>query len=171
MFWIILGIIAIIGFSIYYCIDNSWAGFDDCAFIVFVISLFGSMTTILLVLISSGIMSGNVEFEYTKIEETNIIALKDNIGMEGHFYITGGYVGSELYYYYATETEFGYKTEKVKAELVYIKETNETPRIERYKGDFANSRNELWGIPLCNDRYIIYCPEGTVCESFLIDLE
>lgn len=83
----------------------------------------------------------------------------------------GGYVDEDLYYYYATETEFGYKTEKVKANNAYIKYADGETHIERYVGEFANEKNNLWGFPICDDRYIIYCPDGTVTNEFIVDLE
>lgn len=83
----------------------------------------------------------------------------------------GGYVNEDLYYYYAIETEFGYKTEKLKAENVYIKYTDGEPHIERCEGDFVNEKLYFWGFPTCDERYVIYCPEGTVTNEFDVDLE
>lgn len=111
------------------------------------------------------------EIEYSVISDTKIIALKDNQNVNGSFYILGGYVDGDLYYYYAIETEFGYMTEKIKAENVYIKYTNDEPHIEERQGDFANKKNNLWAFPFCSNKYIIYCPYGTITREFNIDLE
>jgi hypothetical protein len=105
------------------------------------------------------------------VSDTKIIALKDNQNVSGSFYIMGGYVDEDLYYYYATETEFGYKTEKVKADNAYIKYTDGETHIEKYVGEFANDSANFWGFPMCDNRYIIYCPDGTVTNEFIVDLE
>ena len=83
----------------------------------------------------------------------------------------GGYVDEDLYYYYAIETEFGYKIEKIKADNVYIQYTDGETHIEKYEGDFVHKSKYIWGFPMCDDRYIIYCPEGTITHEFNIDLE
>ena len=171
MIWLIIGIIAMIIIIIYIWKENIWVGIGDCIMLSSAVLVLGSITTLLVCLISSAAVSGEDAFEFEQVEDTPIIALKDNQNAEGHFYLAGGYVNEELYYYYAIETEFGYKTEKVKADNTYIKYTNKQPHIERYEGDFADDWRDLWGFPMCVDKYIIYCPEGTIDETFLIDLE
>jgi hypothetical protein len=121
--------------------------------------------------ISSEIVTSCAEINYNIVSDTKIIALKDNQNVSGNFYITGGYVNENLYYYYATETELGYKIGKIKADNAYIKYTDGETHIERHRGEFANDNAYLWGYPACNDRYIIYCPDGTVTNEFNVDLE
>lgn len=41
------------------------------------------------------------------VSDTKIVALKDNQNISGNYYLLSGYVDEDLYYYYATETEFG----------------------------------------------------------------
>ena len=62
--------------------------------------------------------------------------LKDNQNISGSFYITGGRVDEKLYYYYFIETESGIRQEKIDADKVYIKYTNDDPHIERYESFF-----------------------------------
>lgn len=171
MIWLIIGIIVMIIAIIYTWKEEYWVDVGDCILMSIVILVMGSIITLLILVFSSGAVSSGDVFEFKQVEDIPIIALKDNQNTEGHFYLTGGYVNESLYYYYAIETEFGYKTEKIKADNAYIKYTNEQPHIERYEGDFADAWRYLWGFPVCVDRYIIYCPEGTVDETFLIDLE
>ncbi len=116
-------------------------------------------------------MSSFVEFDYNIVSKTNIIALKDNQNVDGNFYLMGGYIDEDLYYYYATETEFGYKTEKIKADNAYIKYTDGKTCIEKYKGEPTNESVHFWGFPTCDYQYIIYVPEGTVTNEFNVDLE
>lgn len=172
MIWLIISLIVTIAIIVHIWYEDLWVGIGTCIMESFLAILVSCAVTLLVVLFSSVVVSScdNV-IEYNKASDTKIIALKDNQDISGSFYIMGGYVDEDLYYYYATETEFGYKTEKVKAENVYIKYTDGETHIERYVGEFANDGNNLWGFPMCDDRYIIYVPDGTVTNEFIVDLE
>lgn len=170
MIWIIIGGIVCIAVIIHILFDK-WNDLADKFFYSFVTIMLSFCITGFVLLGASGITSCVAEIEYDVDSDTKIIALKDNQNVNGSFYILGGYVDEDLYYYYATETEFGYKTEKMKADNAYIKYTDNEPHIERYVGDFANEGAYFWGFPMCDDRYIIYVPEGTVTNEFNVDLE
>lgn len=170
MVWLYLGFIVAVIAIIIICRDednylDEKIGYSCAAFILSMIA------SVVLLLTSSAIVSSCAEMKYHVVSDTKIIALKDNQNINGNCYIMGGYVGEDLYYYYTTETEFGYKTEKIKAENAYIKYTDEEPHIEKYKGEFANDAVNFWAAPMCTERCIIYCPEGTVTNEFNIDLE
>ena len=117
MIWFIVGLAIAIVIIIRICCDDLndlgyKIGFSALAFL-------SSMSIAFLVFLgASAIISNSAEIKYDIESDTKIIALKDNQNISGNFYIMGGYVGEDLYYYYATETEFGYKTEKVKAEIL-----------------------------------------------------
>ena len=120
---------------------------------------------------TSKIISSFADVEYYLVSDTKITALKDNQNVNGNFYIMGGYVNEDLYYYYAAETDLGYKINKIMADNAYIKYTNEETHIQQYRGDFVNDKLIIFGVPLYDDRYVIYCPDGTVTNEFNIDLE
>lgn len=170
MIWIIIGFIVFISLSIKeFC--NEWNDLGD-KFLFSFINLVGTLgLTFMILLVSSGIVSCIAEVDYDMESDTKIVALKDNQNVNGSFYIMGGYVDEDLYYYYATETEFGYKTEKVKSENVYIKYTDGETHIEKYEPKFVNEFSYLFGFPMQLSRHIIYCPEGTVTNEFRVDLE
>ena len=170
MIWFIIGFVMWVGVTIYFICDSycDWSEKFLNSLMALVLSFLFSFAVCL---VASIITNCCAEIEYNVVSDTKIIALKDNQNISGSFYIMGGYVDEDLYYYYATETEFGYKMEKIKADRAYIKYTDGETHIERYKGEFANGGGYLLGFPMCNDRYIIYCPEGTVTNEFNVDLE
>ena len=172
MIWLIISLIVTITIIVHIWLEDLWVGIGTCIAESFLAILISCAMTSLVVLLSSAVVSScdNV-IEYNKASDTKIIALKDNRNISGSFYIMGGYVDKDLYYYYATETQFGYKTEKAKADNTYIKYTDGATHIERYVGEFANDSLYLWGFPMCDDRYIIYVPDGTVTNEFVVDLE
>jgi len=170
MIWLILGGAVFVIVSICaFC--NDWNDLGDKFFISLMTLILSAAISFMALLVSSAITSCYADIDYDMVSDTKIIALKDNQNINGSFYIMGGYVNEDLYYYYATETEFGYKTEKIPAGQAYIKYTDGETHIEKYEGKFANDNANLLGFPMCEDMYIIYCPEGTVTNEFSVDLE
>ena len=170
MIWLIIGLIVFVAVTIKILCD-SWYDWDEKLFLPIGALILSSMATFLVLLIASGVVSGCAEIDYDMISDTKIVALKDNQNVSGNFYIMGGYVDEDLYYYYATETQFGYKTEKVKADNTYIKYTDGETHIEKYEPKFVNDFVYLFGFPLNLSKYIVYCPENTIANDFRIDLE
>lgn len=170
MIWIVVGIVVWLVFAIRIFRDNTWR-VGDRVLLSIAAALLSFAGTLTLLLFSSLIATDCAEIDYKVVSDTEIIALKDNQNVSGNFYIMGGYVNEDFYYYYATETEFGYKTEKVEADNAYIKYTDGETHIERYVGEFASNTAKLFGFAPCKDRYIIYCPHGTVANEFAVDLE
>lgn len=170
MIWfVIAGLVAIV-IIIFICRDD-WNDFFEKITMSFSTLLVSFAIASFVFFFASIITSYCAEIEYNVVSDTKIIALKDNQNINGNFYIFGGYVDEDLYYYYATETEFGYKTKKLKADDAYIKYTDGEPHIERLDGKFVNDNVYLLGSCMSGDRYIIYCPEGTVTNEFKVDLE
>ena len=128
------------------------------------------IVTVVILCFASECVSYDANMTYNMVSDKKIIALKDNQNVSGNIYLMGGYVDEDLYYYYSTETELGYKVEKIEADNVYIKYTNGEAHIERYEGKFINKMLYIFGLPYY-DRYVIYCPEGTVANEFNVDLE
>lgn len=170
MIWTIIGLIVCIVEIVKVCCDEyfDWSDKLGTSFLIMLASILG---IVLVTLSASLITTSCVDADYNMVSDTQIVALKDNQNTNGNFYIMGGYVNEDLYYYYATETEFGYKTEKIKANHAYVKYTDGETHIEEYKGDFKNDIAYLFGYPVYDRRYIIYCPDDTVTNEFKIDLE
>lgn len=170
MIWMIIGLVVFVVMTVKLFCDSwySWIEKFSMSFVNLIVTI---LATVLVVVFASGIISPCVKVDYNLISDTKIIALKDNQNVNGNFYIMGGYVDENLYYYYATETEFGYKTEKVRADSSYIKYTDGETHIEKYEPKFVNDYVYLFGFPMQLSRHIIYCPEGTVTNEFRVDLE
>lgn len=125
-----------------------------------------------------------------------IIALADGSSASGQFFLGSGSLGSDEYYVYYTETSRGYKREKIRADSVYIKyiSDNKTPRIEHFSKVnqeilikkpttawlsfmfFFEYKNDDIGEPISEgipkrSHSIIYIPEGSIQENYVIDLE
>lgn len=116
--------------------------------------------------------------------ETQLIALKDNIAIDGYCggrYVYRGYFNEELQYTYLYEAEgkgiTSGQCDADKTYINYIKE-NETPKLITVK---YNITNPIWNFFTCNDmleahmryEYYLYVPEGSVVAEgqYEIDLE
>lgn len=172
MIWFILGVIGFIVFLIWF-IKEEWeyCYCGDRAFAIITSLLIAFLISLICFFMSSIIISEFAELDYKETNDTKIIALKDNQNINGRFYIMGGYVDEEMYYYYAEETELGYKTEKVKAENSYIKYTDEEPHIKAYEAEFKNDYVYLFAACVADKRYVIHCPENTITTEYVVDLE
>lgn len=96
------------------------------------------------------------ESEIVEVQYDHIYSLKLNNEVSGHFFLGSGKVGTDSYYYfYIKNSHDAYQLTKVKAEgNVYLKESNETPKvIERKDAKSA----EIYTL--------IYVPVGTVVTA------
>jgi hypothetical protein len=159
----LLGIIIMICF-IYR--DCNWPGFGEWMFALFI----GSMVGIAITLAASGIIGGIVVNEYVLKDTFPIYALQDNNGVQGSFFLGSGSVDSNLKYYYAAQCEDGIKIYNIDTEKAILK-NDENPHIETYKAQFVNKflRNNLAN--LCDDKYKIYIPQGSIQYNFNVDLK
>lgn len=168
---ILFTLLAVVGMA--YCFfDDIFMGFWDYVLGIFISALAGIAVFLFCGLICLGI-SSCVKDESMNIElvdSQNIIALKDSQNIDGQFYLMGGYVKEDLYYYYAKETEFGYKCDKVKASDSFVVYTDGQPKIETYKAtSFKHWWMYIYAIPE-HTHYSIYVPAGTVTNEYKIDL-
>lgn len=170
MIWFIIGCVATIVIIIHICIDD-WNDLVDKILLSILTIAVSLVFSFLVLVMTSEIVSGFADIDYVKKTDTQIIALKDNQNISGGFYIMGGYIDEDLYYYYAKETVYGYKTEKVKAENSYIKYTNDKPHIETYEPKFKSGVTYAFAVCMCDNRYVIYCPENTIANEYVVDLE
>lgn len=170
MIWFIIGCVATIVIIIHICIDD-WNDLGDKILFSILTITVSLGVSFLFFVMTSAIVSNFADIDYVKKTDTQIIALKDNQNISGGFYIMGGYIDEDLYYYYAKETVYGYKTEKVKAENSYIKYTNDKPHIETYEPKFKNGVAYAFAACMCDNRYVIYCPENTIANEYVVDLE
>jgi hypothetical protein len=170
MIWAIICFIVFVVLSVKFLCDPYYDWGEKFS-LTFLSALAAFLVAILLTIFGGAITTSVAETTYVKTNDTKIIALHGGVSTDGCFYITSGRVGDDLYYYYAVETQFGYKTERVKAGVAYIKYTDEEPHIEEYAQEFVNEASYMFGIPMGSNQYIIYCPEGTIITDFEIDLE
>lgn len=105
-----------------------------------------------------------MECKYTE----NMVALKDNTSISGSFFLGCGNIDSEMTYVYAVETDKGIVTKTIEKDRydVYIKYTDGQPYVEYWDGE-----DDPWRLPSESAYYVFYVPEGSVINTYEIDLE
>ncbi|MBR3130958.1 hypothetical protein IKG31_00055 [Candidatus Saccharibacteria bacterium] len=113
------------------------------------------------------------EYNFEQMNNTPIIAMKDNQGLTGERFIFSGHVESELHYYYAAEEAQGISVKKIPASKTYIRYDSTNPHIEEYRSTkFNHWYTWIYAANFHNKNYnIIYAPEGTVDLVYEVDLE
>lgn len=161
--FIILGIIMIIVGIIVY----SDCGDGTCA-------ILGAMLGALIGLIPSFLIGGIIsiallglapmECKYTQ----DLIAMKDNTVISGSFFLGSGRIDSDMCYVYMIDTDKGMTTKTIKQATnhVYIKHTDGQPYMEYWDGV-----DDPWRFADESAYYVFYLPEGSVVNTFEIDLE
>ncbi len=171
---ITLGLLIGVGITLWMAIGLSHWGFD------MEILLLGFMALLMSGLI--GIMGGMgvaaiVGFFPEKIiiedGRTEIVALKDSQGLEGHFFLGSGQINSEMYYFYyyscgTSCSAFG----KTPAFAARIYEDSDSPHITYFKKVFKNpSWNDFAIILEDNEPSEIHIPKGSIKQGFTLDLQ
>lgn len=117
---------------------------------------------------------GNTEEYHTS---WNITAMQDNFNTHGKFYIRSGYIETDLYYYYFYSTKNGLKSSYIPANKTYLNYTTDKPHIERYTRKWSKSWIKWFTCQDAQDYatndvyYKAYVPEGSVEQSFNVDLQ
>lgn len=117
---------------------------------------------------------GNTEEYHTS---WNITAMQDNLNTHGRFYMRSGYIETDLCYYYVYSTKNGLKSSYIPANKTYLNYTTDKPHIERYTRRWNKSWIKWFTCVdaqnyATNDVYYkAYVPEGSVEQSFNVDLQ
>ena len=119
-------------------------------------------------------IKGNTEEYHTS---WSITAMQDNLNTHGRFYMRSGYIETDLYYYYFYPTKNGLRHSYIPANKTCLNYTTDKPHIERYTRKWSKSWIK-WVTCVDAQDYAVndvyykaYVPEGSVEQSFNIDLQ
>ena len=171
MFWVILGIIAII-ISIIWAIKNAieWESFISFMVVPFVVFM-AFLISILGIGLSNIMATGVADTEVFLEHEWELHLLNYNIETEEQYFIGTGSFDSKPKYYVMLKTEMGYemKTYDIsEVTLIY----SDIPRVEFYKNYYTNPVVRFFcGEESLDTHYKIYVPEGSILNNYQVDLE
>lgn len=171
---LILLILAAIIYLTYWTYQEVTDGIIGTAIMSVLYLIFGGLIAFIIIIVSVAVSTlvPNDEQNIKLVKTESIVALKDNIGTKGSFYLGSGITGGNQNYFYVTKTKRGYKQEKVEADNTYIHYTKDNFRIEKHEGvSFKNWYTYIYATTPTAVYYEIYIPENSITRDFEIDLE
>lgn len=178
MFMLFVGIIVCIGVFVYLLWNESpFEGYFIPMSLT--IGLCAALVAMLIAIMVGGIASCcDAKIEQTNETRTELIALQDNFGTNGIYYLHRAYIDEELQYSYLYNVEGkGICSGRVEADETYVNyiAEGERPYLVKHEYNFANPiirfiSGDFFG-PFVD--YSLYIPEGsiTVENQYEIDLE
>jgi hypothetical protein len=159
-------LLIILIFLVIFLSSIAYAIFDeseDAALGVGIISLIAAMV----VLIYFGC---NVPQHWELIEESELVALQDNITTQGSFFLGSGSVDGELKYFFYEKSGQGFKSRSVHSDGVILVESDEARYQEWLKKD---DKWWYWVFVLSGSeqKKIIKIPKGTILSNYNLDLK
>ena len=113
------------------------------------------------------IKSAKSEYTHTHTATEYIVALNDNPGINGRYYVRRGYVESQMYYNYMVDLRNNsYIANQIPVKKATIYETDGNYRIEwwvKEKGYFMAKR--------CEKYWKVYIPKNSILSEYDIDLQ
>lgn len=124
------------------------------------------------------VIAQDVTKDYVPVE-TPIVALNDNIGTEGSFFLGSGSIDSEaVFFYYAGDNTNGFRLKHVDADDASIIEFDGDPYMVQYCGDLSTSPSWIdfnldKSKPSCRswDKTVFYVPSGSIQSNYILDAE
>jgi hypothetical protein len=158
--------------GIIYCIKESIdCGIGDGLFYGFVVWFFTAIGCFAFAGLGGGFLSTDANQAILSEDTVAICALQDGQSVEGHFYLGSGYVDEELKYTYMYEVPGkGFTTAQIAADQSYVSYGN-TPSVKTVQYCFTNDFLNCLFIPWYNTEYYITVPEGSIIQSYNIDLQ
>ena len=177
----ILWIGAIIGIIIGIIVAvNCCFGFGEGFGITFIIGVLGLMIGMIICVVGGvGLQAtyeaGDMETVKHTDEPIYLVALCDNMGTDGTFFLGSGTFDSEMKYVYAYEDkELGMMTKTKSANDCYIKNipNDEKPYMVKWRETpKENFWTWLFGKPIVTEKITFYVPSTAVYAGYNIDFE
>jgi hypothetical protein len=139
-------------------------------FVIFLI------TPLLSMFVIAPLVQSSQEKEFAESERTAIYSLDTNAGVYGSFVFGTGHIETEMYYFYYTKGEYGYKIDKTKAKDIEIVERDDVEPIGyivKYKEKFTHPN--VWfsitgEVLFAKEKTVIYVPKNTVKITYNVSV-
>ena len=152
--------------SIYATYKNGWRNnfLDYLGSGIFGI-LFGIVTGIFIALLIPS------ETEMKLNETLELQSFKDGSSINGSFFLGTGSIDGTMKYTFYYKTEGGFKMKQLNYDNVIVKYSDEAPKVEEYKSRQTNASINKYSFDLKDKEYIVYVPEGTVKNNYVLDAQ
>lgn len=102
--------------------------------------------------------------------KTELVSLKDNIGVQGRYFLFSGYIDNELkYFYYFKNANGGYEKGDLENAVIFEDE-NDKPYLITYEAKFFNEGLMLIAFPAKTKTPEFHIPEGSIFRDYELNL-
>lgn len=112
------------------------------------------------------------KFEYVPYKEHKLVSFQDNFSVQGDFFLGCGSVDEKIsyFFYYQLDDGKSFASSNVPYDETIIRYENKNPRIEVFL--VTNTRTK-WSFAPPKFRFanVVYVPEGTIKNSYNLDLQ
>ena len=179
MVWVIFSICFFVALFWYLMFDGFKPNRYPFGFYSFWETLFGSAGMAFIVFLVGFLIAlvlsvawEDAPVEITTSTDYEIVALQDNLGLQGQFFLGSGYVDDELSYTYMHYVEDrGYKVETVDASNAYVEFTDKQPYVSLVRYQFKDAWRNYFTVPYNSGDAFFYVPEGSILQNYNIDLK
>lgn len=153
-------ITVILAIIISYLLERRRAYWSD----YFLSTIIGGMAGIFLGFIIALIVPHKTLTKTTTFEIEN---LQDNNSVSGSFFIGTGSIDGVMKYVFYHKVDGGFKMMQLDYKDTIIKYSNDLPRVEK----LCNYSESNFGVSFLRTIYVIYVPEGTIKQSYILDAQ
>jgi hypothetical protein len=168
MIWMIFfGIMGLIG--TYRFMKSNCDGFVSWFFGMLGI-IVGVMVMVMVGVIPALITGNFLEKTWEQTEQIELLSLRNNDGVSGHFFLGSGSIQSEQYYFFHKKSGDGYQPGRVKADdnvLVHESE-GQGGMAKVYTRKFVNKRHEWYAACWPSEKYEFFIPNGSLQRDFVL---
>lgn len=99
-----------------------------------------------------------------------LVALRDNIGMSGSFFLGTGSIDQEITYFFYRKEGTGFKADKVSNAVIFEDEETQ-PYVQKYDSEFKNSFWDIFVFPMKEYPTEIHIPKGSILQNYTLNLK
>jgi len=135
-------------------------------------SLVSLLVSLFIALIISMILDVFTDKVFELKSTNEIVALQDKNSVIGHFFLGSGSIDGDMKYVFMSKEQNGFRMESFDANEAIVVYSDDK-KIERYESEFKNQTlKKLFGQPwFADSEYKIYVPDGTIQNSYNVDLK
>ena len=107
---------------------------------------------------------------WTGPETVQLVSLRDNEGISGHFFLGTGSIGTTQYYFFYKEVEHGYQPGKVAVtdNVMVFEGKRQNSELKVYTYQFVNPSLGWIAMNWQSQKYEFMIPEGSLKKNFVL---
>ena len=165
MYTIIIITVLFVTIRAYFLIKDDWMDWQEVTMFSFLNLLLSFSVSLIIALIIP---------THTQIEKSTfeLESLQDGSKINGQFFLGSGYINEKMKYSFYVSEQNGYKLYSIEANNAHVKYTTAKPKLEMFEevvnDDFINNFSIAKDL---ETSYIIYVPQGSILQNYVLDAQ